>query len=75
MGRHKSQPNAECADCGKPFKTYGCIRCKDCRTGMNGTRKGGRIGWHICPVCGGKKAYAAKSCRDCMRELKKGGIE
>jgi len=65
MGRHRKPPNKECCDCGAPFRSYGCIRCPECRTGKCGMRKGGRKGWHICPGCGGRKSYSAKQCKKC----------
>jgi len=72
MGRRKAKPNAECPDCGKPFVTYGCVRCVECRPGKQGTRAGGRLGWHICPKCGGKKAHGAKQCMACLKGEKEG---
>lgn len=67
MGRDKMSPNAVCVDCKEPFRTYGCIRCEKCRVGKNGVKAGGRVGWHLCPVCGEPKSYAAKTCRECWK--------
>lgn len=68
MGRYAYPPNRECVDCGEPFYNRDCIRCKKCRTGKQGIQKGGRMGWNVCPKCGGKKGYHAKQCMICFKK-------
>ena len=68
MGRYKLPNNAECDECGSPFRSSGCIRCPACRTGKQGVRKGGFKKWQVCPRCGKEKGYAAKVCRECYDE-------
>lgn len=67
MGRHRKPPNAECTECGEPFRSYGCIRCADCREGKQGLQRAGYKGWDKCPTpgCDRMKSYAAKRCRVC----------
>ena len=70
MGRYKLPDNAECVDCGDPFRRSAkskLIRCPRCRTGKQGTQRGGHTGWDKCPRCGEPKSYAAKVCRECWK--------
>ena len=82
MGRYNKPLNRDCEDCGAPFRVTdrqeaegsGCRRCPKCRPGKQGVQRGGKKRWQICPHCGGKKAYAAKECRECWRETPKQGV-
>ena len=67
MGRVRLPPNATCCDCGAAFRSYGCIRCPECRAGKQGNPPGEKRRWAVCPKCGRPKTYAARMCARCWR--------